>query len=114
MYNKIVVFVFFFQAEDGIRDFHVTGVQTCALPISEVAGNQWDSGISGLGRSLKMPGYKNSPGFSFNRRLSTSVGPSAQAQISTVVPSAREATSTYDIGGWRLDREASFQGRVLG
>src|SRR5690606_12723065 len=27
------VFVFFFQAEDGIRDFHVTGVQTCALPI---------------------------------------------------------------------------------
>src|SRR5690606_21998489 len=25
--------LFFFQAEDGIRDFHVTGVQTCALPI---------------------------------------------------------------------------------
>src|SRR2546430_10886946 len=29
-----VVFVFFFQAEDGIRDLTVTGVQTCALPIS--------------------------------------------------------------------------------
>src|SRR5699024_11354551 len=27
------VFVFFFQAEDGIRDRNVTGVQTCALPI---------------------------------------------------------------------------------
>src|SRR5690606_39865025 len=27
------VLLFFFQAEDGIRDFHVTGVQTCALPI---------------------------------------------------------------------------------
>src|SRR5437870_13692004 len=27
-------YVFFFQAEDGIRDGHVTGVQTCALPIS--------------------------------------------------------------------------------
>src|SRR5437870_9592970 len=26
-------FFFFFQAEDGIRDGHVTGVQTCALPI---------------------------------------------------------------------------------
>src|SRR5437870_11086339 len=25
--------IFFFQAEDGIRDGHVTGVQTCALPI---------------------------------------------------------------------------------
>src|SRR5690606_39779875 len=29
----VVRFFFFFQAEDGIRDFHVTGVQTCALPI---------------------------------------------------------------------------------
>src|SRR3712207_7877242 len=28
--------LFFFQAEDGIRDIGVTGVQTCALPISEV------------------------------------------------------------------------------
>src|SRR5690606_40091354 len=28
-----IVLVFFFQAEDGIRVFHVTGVQTCALPI---------------------------------------------------------------------------------
>src|SRR5690606_33887310 len=27
---------FFFQAEDGIRGFHVTGVQTCALPIFKV------------------------------------------------------------------------------
>src|SRR5699024_12682077 len=27
------MFVFFFQAEDGIRDRNVTGVQTCALPI---------------------------------------------------------------------------------
>src|SRR5256885_6482281 len=27
------VFDFFFQAEDGIRDYKVTGVQTCALPI---------------------------------------------------------------------------------
>src|SRR5690606_40118727 len=31
---------FFFQAEDGIRDFHVTGVQTCALPISPDASPQ--------------------------------------------------------------------------
>src|SRR5260370_21438261 len=34
---------FFFQAEDGIRDSSVTGVQTCALPISvsEVARRRW-------------------------------------------------------------------------
>src|SRR2546426_6816445 len=30
--------VFFFQAEDGIRDYKVTGVQTCALPISSFVG----------------------------------------------------------------------------
>src|SRR2546430_12420129 len=30
-----VVYFFFFQAEDGIRDLTVTGVQTCALPISD-------------------------------------------------------------------------------
>src|SRR2546430_13111891 len=29
----MVVYFFFFQAEDGIRDLTVTGVQTCALPI---------------------------------------------------------------------------------
>src|SRR6266567_3972040 len=38
-------FFFFFQAEDGIRDLTVTGVQTCALPISPhqdgVAAPQW-------------------------------------------------------------------------
>src|SRR2546429_3406687 len=31
----VFVFFFFFQAEDGIRDVAVTGVQTCALPISQ-------------------------------------------------------------------------------
>src|SRR5688572_32097273 len=30
----LLFFFFFFQAEDGIRDLTVTGVQTCALPIS--------------------------------------------------------------------------------
>src|SRR5690625_7704390 len=34
---SIVLIFFFFQAEDGIRDGHVTGVQTCALPILTIA-----------------------------------------------------------------------------
>src|SRR5690606_40615191 len=34
---------FFFQAEDGIRDFHVTGVQTCALPISSCSAGRASS-----------------------------------------------------------------------
>src|SRR5699024_11228181 len=41
---------FFFQAEDGIRDRNVTGVQTCALPICGVFGNAvagWRGAIFG-------------------------------------------------------------------
>src|SRR3712207_8427262 len=40
LFNGIcfIVCVFFFQAEDGIRDIGVTGVQTCALPIYDLAG----------------------------------------------------------------------------
>src|SRR5258706_5117175 len=34
--SKCRLAVFFFQAEDGIRDWSVTGVQTCALPISNM------------------------------------------------------------------------------
>src|SRR5207249_5878399 len=40
------LFIFFFQAEDGIRDRNVTGVQTCALPIS-----QWERPHAASGRS---------------------------------------------------------------
>src|SRR5688572_17455039 len=35
--RRVYVECFFFQAEDGIRDLTVTGVQTCALPICDVA-----------------------------------------------------------------------------
>src|SRR6266446_9499260 len=38
---------FFFQAEDGIRDYKVTGVQTCALPISLLARVQAGAGDAG-------------------------------------------------------------------
>src|SRR6266853_4910625 len=34
------MYFFFFQAEDGIRDLTVTGVQTCALPISRIGSRQ--------------------------------------------------------------------------
>src|SRR5258707_6114974 len=35
--------LFFFQAEDGIRDIGVTGVQTCAFPISNLETSVWAS-----------------------------------------------------------------------
>src|SRR5438309_7621171 len=48
------LFFFFFQAEDGIRDGTVTGVQTCALPILVAAGDQEEI-VAGHDRRGKRP-----------------------------------------------------------
>src|SRR5215469_4981326 len=44
---------FFFQAEDGIRDLYVTGVQTCALPISGELHDVLAHALSGLAIQLQ-------------------------------------------------------------
>src|SRR5699024_11637983 len=44
---------FFCQAEDGIRDRNVTGVQTCALPISN--SHYWDNGKTVLQKVTFLP-----------------------------------------------------------
>src|SRR5439155_6875132 len=59
---------FFFQAEDGIRDGHVTGVQTCALPIfrrdSEPLGAGKTAFVRGLAEGLGItPDEVSSPTF---------------------------------------------------
>src|SRR6266567_6240836 len=49
-------FFFFFQAEDGIRDLTVTGVQTCALPISQRQRRQRAAqGARGAAAALAVP-----------------------------------------------------------
>src|SRR5256885_1524145 len=56
-----MVLFFFFQAEDGIRDYKVTGVQTCALPILALGLAHPDSrharrvGLPATGRTLRAP-----------------------------------------------------------
>src|SRR5256885_14077742 len=48
--------IFFFQAEDGIRDYKVTGVQTCALPILCCGGLTYfgvSKGLGAAGEQLK-------------------------------------------------------------
>src|SRR5690606_39487985 len=47
--SHVLFYHFFFQAEDGIRDFHVTGVQTCALPILAAFFDVWDNREIGFG-----------------------------------------------------------------
>src|SRR5437762_10768827 len=55
---------FFFQAEDGIRDTSVTGVQTCALPIYllEEGGLELAEGSLDLALSLGIPGGAGTEG----------------------------------------------------
>src|SRR5688572_31918643 len=48
MHPSITSPFFFFQAEDGIRDLTVTGVQTCALPISELGTHPIEPLLSGI------------------------------------------------------------------
>src|SRR6266704_4166474 len=49
--KQYIQVIFFFQAEDGIRDRNVTGVQTCALPISGSARRP----AGGRGRIRSVP-----------------------------------------------------------
>src|SRR5258708_5480438 len=50
LYRTILITFFFFQAEDGIRDDLVTGVQTCALPICHTGAAEEAAGRRGAGR----------------------------------------------------------------
>src|SRR2546429_5385751 len=76
---------FFFQAEDGIRDVAVTGVQTCALPICMVIGAMWNGaraftatsgpGISLMNEFLGLAYYAEVPAVIFDiQRVGPSTG----------------------------------------
>src|SRR5216683_428140 len=67
-------FFFFFQAEDGIRDLIVTGVQTCALPISGFGlapfpTNKENSREPATPRSLPRPSPERDSGYPAQNRL---------------------------------------------
>src|SRR2546422_2487356 len=66
LYSRACGFFFFFQAEDGIRDVAVTGVQTCALPIclraSVVEVLRGGRALDGL---ESPPGYQNQSNYEF-------------------------------------------------
>src|SRR6266850_5853290 len=57
----VLFFFFFFQAEDGIRDYKVTGVQTCALPICPPGdGVDRRAGVgAGIGYALRVRDRKS-------------------------------------------------------
>src|SRR2546429_8802499 len=76
-------FFFFFQAEDGIRDVAVTGVQTCALPIcSNVSGANGADPVNIFGspawtssRSIAYVVWDEDSGTFWNQVAAVAVGP---------------------------------------
>src|SRR5256885_7096188 len=89
----ITYYFFFFQAEDGIRDYKVTGVQTCALPIwRDYEGHQ----IRDF-RWLGWPPDRNSPE-ALHQKLAgaVNVGPSSGRS------EERRVGKSVDLGGRRI------------
>src|SRR5207253_7993980 len=78
-----ILHYFFFQAEDGIRDGHVTGVQTCALPICAI----------GLPTTLERPMITaSSPARSLRTDLARMAHPDGVQGASACAPDARRPT----------------------
>src|SRR5688572_33002137 len=100
------VFFFFFQAEDGIRDLTVTGVQTCALPISLRARHLLAGGLR-FGRALRAGGRSSARGC-FGKRT---IGGGTKIEIGRA--SCRERS--VDLGGRRIIKKKKGKGeKVIG
>src|SRR5256885_8864011 len=92
----VFYFFFFFQAEDGIRDYKVTGVQTCALPISSAGKCAAQSGLSD----------RHTPSQSASNRgsMGVSMMPSSRRQIMRIaLPYIRLAATMGDRKSTRLN-----------
>src|SRR6266496_5585992 len=97
------MFFFFFQAEDGIRDLYVTGVQTCALPISLACEQP-----SGSGRPISHWSHRELADEIVRRgitdrisprhasRLLKSGGPAAASRALLAYPSSRRRSRRRD------------------
>src|SRR5215217_1163890 len=110
--------VFFFQAEDGIRDIGVTGVQTCALPICWLVEAHKRAGDEAKGRTARSldpsapAGAANGQATTATARCAGDDGPAAArirsraARPREVIPrrrsAARLARLSYALSAWSL------------
>src|SRR5206468_4503874 len=104
-------FYFFFQAEDGIRDLIVTGVQTCALPICQADQNVVDAPVrlAGVGRVgvAVVPGEArasvtgDAPGVLQVRAATVERGEPAEKARSEERRVGKECRWGWGVGDWR-------------
>src|SRR6267378_7402229 len=105
------LFFFFFQAEDGIRDLYVTGVQTCALPILATAlleAGNYDEAMDHFRKALpSMP----DAAVAYN---SLGVGLVSRGKLADAIDQFREAIRlrpTYVEAYNNLGTALAFQGK---
>src|SRR2546430_4353453 len=94
----IFVFFFFFQAEDGIRDLTVTGVQTCALPICAVLSASLARGTFGADAMTSSSSFERPRSIRGNkttRRFAPSIPPIATAARSEERRVGKECRSRW-------------------
>src|SRR5262249_57865283 len=92
----IICVFFFFQAEDGIRDWSVTGVQTCALPIWDMRQARASSSLSNTHAGPRPTPYTREPPCLLWRLLCRA--PRVENQIGRA--SCRERVEMSVGGGW--------------
>src|SRR5690606_40511010 len=83
-----------FQAEDGIRDFHVTGVQTCALPICWADSAAAAAGLVERGEVDLAPANDHSAALA----MATTLGPSAPVLVVHNEPGGNRAYAPLNQG----------------
>src|SRR5207249_7014390 len=104
-------FFFFFQAEDGIRDRNVTGVQTCALPIFRPSSDRW-SAFSDSARLCRMAllafsksRFPMSPRARSMRVVAFVVSAPSSAAVRTRRSEERRVGKECSGGGWEDEYE---------
>src|SRR5438270_13043051 len=97
---SVIPLFFFFQAEDGIRDLTVTGVQTCALPICARAEGRLRGGVGVTARRQQPDVEGVAVGGALHLVKRPVVGRSEERRVGKSV----------DLGGRRSVREKSERG----
>ena len=85
---------FFFQAEDGIRDSPVTGVQTCALPIYDMLGEKIGS-MTGTATNSVLPSEGSLPKFTTSTENSGTLAGAEVQAMATYSATMREDGTLY-------------------
>src|SRR2546426_915954 len=102
-HRDLFVFFFFFQAEDGIRDYKVTGVQTCALPIYALQGLATLKAFGQSGERARLLEKKSHDLFQSTMWL---LGANTMGRGITDAGMAIGAVAALTLGAWRVSTGA--------